>query len=88
MCTCARDGLGEPPDIRYVLFPTPEALYASCLPLAGPIPESTGTIPRLVRLKMQGNHLTGSMPESMGDLKALEWIRIFGEGRGAQRCCD
>ncbi|KAL6767975.1 hypothetical protein ACKKBF_B37320 [Auxenochlorella protothecoides x Auxenochlorella symbiontica] len=60
----------------------------SCLPvleewdfsrnhMTGPIPESTGTIPRLVRLKMQGNHLTGSMPESMGDLKALEWIRIF-----------
>lgn len=46
---------------------------------AGPIPESVGTIERLVRFKMQGNKLTGPIPANFGDLKALEWIRVFGE---------
>ncbi|KAL6766780.1 hypothetical protein ACKKBG_A37330 [Auxenochlorella protothecoides x Auxenochlorella symbiontica] len=60
----------------------------SCMPLLeewdfsrnhmeGPIPESVGTIERLVRFKMQGNKLTGPIPANFGDLKALEWIRVF-----------
>lgn len=67
----------------------PKALLTMVSALrTGPIPESTGTIPRLVRLKMQGNHLTGSMPASMGGLKALEWIRVFGEGWAAGKGGD
>lgn len=61
-------------------IPCPATFSPLPPPRAGPIPESVGTIDRLVRFKMQGNHLTGPIPANFGDLKALEWIRVFGAG--------
>ena len=57
------------------------------LVLPGPVPPETGTIPRLVRFKMQGNHLTGPIPDTFGDLKALEWIRVFGASLWGGKGC-
>lgn len=36
---------------------------------------------------MQGNHLTGPIPDTFGDLKALEWIRVFGASLWGGKGC-